>query len=124
MNRPRVLLIDDEDELVQTLVERLDLRGVEAEAATDGHQGLERIHHVPFDVVVADLKMPGISGLEVIDILRQRYPAVKVILITGHGCIEDEDEYYEAGVHRILMKPFGIDALVDAIHDVLKQQQA
>ncbi|MBZ0263420.1 response regulator [bacterium] len=124
MKTPKILLIDDEEELVTTLVERLEIRGMEAEAVTNGHEGLERMHHGEFDVVVADLKMPGLSGLETIDILREKYPQVKIILITGHGRGSDEelDQKLE-GVDNILMKPFDINTLVEKIREVLKNEE-
>lgn len=124
MSNPRVLLLDDEEELVQTLVERLELRNIDAKAATDGHAALEMISHEHFDVVVADLKMPGLGGLEVIEILRDRYPDVKILVITGHGRVEEERDLTISGVHEILMKPFSIDTLVTAINNALGQKEA
>ncbi|MBS1262505.1 MAG: Transcriptional regulatory protein tctD [Calditrichaeota bacterium] len=120
MSGPRVLLIDDEEELVTTLVERLEIRGIEAEAVTDGHAALELMSREPFDVVAADLKMPGLGGLEVIEILRERYPDVKILLITGHGRPDEEvKDYKVAGVHEVLVKPFSIDTLIASIRGAL-----
>ncbi|HEB85187.1 MAG TPA: response regulator, partial [Bacteroidetes bacterium] len=90
MKQYRVLLIDDEEELVSTLVERLELRGIEAEAVTRGQAALDLLEKKRFDVVVADLKMPGMSGLEVMRTIRETYPDTKVLMITGHGAEDDE----------------------------------
>ncbi|MCB2211352.1 response regulator [bacterium] len=119
MDKPRVLLIDDEEELVHTLVERLAYRNIEAVAEMDGHSALERITTEQFDVVIADLKMPGLSGMEVVEILRERYPHVKILLITGHGRLDEEIEMDIEGVHEVLIKPFKIDNLVASIHQAL-----
>ncbi len=116
----RVLLIDDEEELVTTLVERLEIRGICADAMTNGHDALEKMRDVDYHVVVADLKMPGLSGPEVIEIIKKRYPKVKIVLITGHGnTAHSEQEYPVNEIDEILMKPFHIDNLIEAISRVL-----
>ena len=81
----KILLIDDEEELVSTLQERLRMRNMEAEIATDGHSALERMRNEAFDVVVVDMKMPGLDGLDVRDTIHRLYPQVNVLLVTGHG---------------------------------------
>lgn len=120
MSNPRILLIDDEAELVQTLVERLAFRSIDAVAEMDGHSALERIQKESFDLVIADIKMPGLGGLEVVGILRERYPDVKIILITGHGLLDEEMEMDIEGVSEILIKPFSIDVLITAIKRALE----
>ncbi len=116
MENCRILLIDDELELVSTLVERLEIRGICADAVTNGHDALERMRDMPYDVIVADLKMPGLSGKEVIEITRARYPETKILLITGHGrSSHDEMEKNIPGVFEILMKPFNINQLISSI---------
>jgi DNA-binding NtrC family response regulator len=118
MKNLRVLLIDDEEELVATMQERLELRGITAEAVTTGHQGLERIQQSPFDVVVVDLKMPGLGGIEVVEVIRKVQPQVKVLLITGHGSGHGElDELANRG-YKILLKPFRIERLLAMICEV------
>lgn len=108
MNPLRVLLVDEEEEFVLTLVERLQLRGVTAKGVTSGKEAMELLQRERFDVVVADLKMPGIDGLEILKLVQQEFPQTKVILVTGHGG-QEEQEY---GDLEIMMKPFDIDALV------------
>jgi DNA-binding NtrC family response regulator len=115
MNKLRVLLIDDEEELVATMKERLELRGIEADAVTTGDRGLELIARKSYDVVVVDLKMPGLGGTEVVDLIKQRQPEIDVLLITGHGSGHGElDELVNRG-YRILLKPFKIDRLLSMI---------
>jgi CheY-like chemotaxis protein len=111
----KVLLIDDEEELVATLVERLQWRGIAAEAVTSGQAALQRMREATFDVVVADLKMPGLGGQEIMEIIQRDYPQVKVVLITGHGSGPDQNEDIPAGVRDVLLKPFKIDALIEKI---------
>lgn len=116
MSALRVLLVDDEEELVATLQERMSLRGIEARAVTDGHDALELMAEESFDVVVADLKMPGLGGLDIIDAIRRKHPGVKVLLVTGHGSEASvQDSVMERGC-EVLLKPFDIETLCERIH--------
>ena len=121
MDTPSLLLIDDEVELVTTLVERLKLRGLDAEAAVNGREALDRIGEKHFDVVVADLKMPVMGGLEVMQTLQRDYPAIKVVLITGHGSGEDQVQQLVERADGLLLKPFSIDSLIEKVREVTGQ---
>ena len=107
-----VLVVDDEVELAFTLVERLKIRGIEAEAVTSGVGALERIRDQRFDVVVLDVKMPGISGWDVIQKIKHERPDTQVILLTGHGSFEDAQKGMRAGAFDYLVKPVDIGDLV------------
>ncbi len=108
----RVLLIDDEKELVTTLSERLDLRGIANDWVTSGGAGLELVRKEPYDWVVVDLKMPGLSGFESIKAIKEIRPQARVILLTGHSAPEDLDHALELGADRYLVKPVDIDDLL------------
>jgi DNA-binding response OmpR family regulator len=108
----RVLLIDDEKELVTTISERLDLRGIANDWVTSGDAGLELIRKQPYDWVVLDLKMPGLSGFESIKAIKEIRPETRVILLTGHSAEEDLDHALELGADRYLVKPVDIDDLL------------
>jgi DNA-binding response OmpR family regulator len=110
MEKLKALLIDDEEELVTTLVERLRYRGVEAEYALDGYSALLMMREGDFDVVLLDLKMPGVGGREVLKRLRRDYPHVPVLLISGHGALESEAGL--EGVFDYLFKPVQVEDLV------------
>ena len=124
MSRIRVLLVDDEEELVATIQERLELRGIVAEAVTTGHDALERIQQSPFDVVVVDLKMPGLDGIDTVDVIRTRRPEIQVLLITGHGSGHGELEEAANRGYRILLKPFRIDRLIEMIREAATTGEA
>jgi len=124
MNEIRVLLIDDEEELVATLEERLGMRGIRAETATTVEQALERVRQVSFDVVVVDLKMPGLDGTEIVDRIRERHPRTGVLLITGHGSGHGELEQVTHRGYRILLKPFAFDRLVELIREAAQGGEA
>jgi DNA-binding NtrC family response regulator len=108
----RVLFVDDEEELVSTVVERLGLRGLEATGATSGREALDRVAAQPFDVVVLDVRMPGLGGLDVIKRLKQSHPDLEVILLSGHGAPEDVEVGLHLGAFDYLQKPVDLEDLV------------
>ena len=112
MDPLRVLIVDDEAELVSALEERLNLRGFQASGVTTGAEALSLLAELPFDVVVLDLKMPGLGGLEVIRRIKDEHPDLHVILLTGWGSEEDARKGQELGAYDYLMKPVKIDDLV------------
>lgn len=117
----RVLLIDDEEEFVTTLAERLRIRGIQTTVALSGEQALKSIEMNPPQVVILDMLLPGISGLDLLRHVRKRCPQIGVILITGRGMTEQEKQQAAAlGVHSELIKPVDIAHVFFEILDVLK----
>jgi DNA-binding NtrC family response regulator len=116
MTGPRVLIVDDEAELVSALVERLNLRGFRATGVTAGSEALERLATEPCDVVLLDVKMPGLGGLAVIQRIKAEHPGLHVILLTGHGSAQDATVGMDLGAFDYLMKPVKIADLVRILH--------
>ncbi len=112
----RVLIVDDERELVTALVERLDLRGIDAEGVHNGPEGLEKIRAQGYDVVLLDLKMPGMNGLEVIRRMHEEKPDLKIILLTGHCDAENTEKGKAAGAYDCLVKPVDISTLLELLN--------
>ena len=112
MEAIHVLIVDDEAELVSALCERLALRGFEAEGLTTGAEALTFLETEPCDVVLLDVKMPGLGGLEVIRLIKAERPTLAVILLTGHGSVKSVEEGMALGAFDYLMKPVKIDDLV------------
>lgn len=112
----RVLIVDDEEEFVNPLVERLNLRGFEARGVTTGEKALRLIDGNRFDVVLLDVKMPGLGGLDVIRSIREKHSRLQVILLTGHTSAQDERAGQELGCFEYLIKPVNIDQLVEIFH--------
>jgi two-component system OmpR family response regulator len=108
----RVLIVDDEEELVSALVERLNLRGFLAHGVTNGSAALAFLEEKACDVVLLDVKMPGLGGLEVIRRIKTADPQMEVILLTGHGSVKSVEEGMALGAFDYLMKPVKIDNLV------------
>jgi len=109
---PRILIVDDEEELVSALTERLNLRGFEAIGVTTGTEALDLIEREAFDVVLLDVKMPGLGGMEVIKRIKDTKPELEVVLLTGHGSSQAVEEGKALGAFDYLMKPIKIDALI------------
>lgn len=116
----RVLIVDDEEELVSTLVERLRLRGIEARGAITGAEALTLIERDNFDVAVVDVKMPGIGGMEVMEGLLTKRPDLQVILLTGRGSEIESEKGLKAGAFAYLMKPIDIEELVKKMREAAK----
>jgi len=111
----RVLIVDDEEELVSALEQRLNLRGLEAKGVTTGAEALAYLAEMPCDVVLLDVKMPGIGGLELIKRIKEERPDLQVILLTGWSSAEDAEKGKRLGAYDYLMKPVKIDDLVKAL---------
>ncbi|MBN2034333.1 MAG: response regulator [Deltaproteobacteria bacterium] len=116
----RVLLVDDEEELVVTLAERLGLRGIEADWVTNCEAALETVKHKHFHVAVLDIKLPRMSGLTLKRKIESLAPDMKFIFMTGHGSKEDfEEGTAEAGDSYYLLKPVDIESLADKIREIV-----
>ena len=122
MNKLRVLLIDDEEELVTTLVERLGYRGIDAEYSLDGIDALSKMRDGNFQIVILDLKLPGMGGLEVLKRINRDYPDVPVLLITGHGSPEGEAEPIPDGAYDYLVKPVDLEFLVAKMQEAIESK--
>ena len=120
MDHLRVLLVDDEEELVSALVERLAYRGIEAKFVLNGPEALGLIREEAFDVVVLDLKLPGMSGVEVHDTITREHPDLPVILITGHGA-PPEQLGLPPGDFVFLEKPVALNLFIEKIKETAKK---
>lgn len=119
----KVLIVDDEEDLVTALVERLELRGIEADYAVDGLGALLKMRDERFDVVVLDLKLPGMGGQEVLRRMKKEYPDVPVLLITGHGALESDPESTPNGAFDYLLKPVQLEDLVAKMREAVKDNE-
>jgi CheY-like chemotaxis protein/cytidylate kinase len=111
----KVLLVDDEREFVQTLSERLVMRDMGSAITYDGESALELAKEDEPEVMILDLKMPGIDGIEVLRRIKETQPAIEVIILTGHGSEEDRKICMDLGAFAYLHKPVDINELSDTI---------
>ncbi|MBD3299626.1 MAG: response regulator [candidate division Zixibacteria bacterium] len=119
MKRLKVLLVDDEEELVAPLIERLKLRDYEAVGVLDGAEAIEMVKEREFDVVVLDVKMPGLGGLEVMRQIKAVRPDLAIILLTGRGSSKESDIGIEQGAYDYLIKPIDIKDLIRKMNDAV-----
>ena len=112
MKDMKLLLVDDEEEFVKALAERLKMRDLRSDTVLDGEEALSFVEDQEPDVMVLDLKMPGIDGMEVLRQVRKAYPNIQVIILTGHGTEKHEEEAKRLGAFDYLEKPVNLDVLV------------
>ena len=117
-----VLLVDDEEEFLETLVKRLQKREVKATGVHSGEDALAFLEKNPVDVVVLDVRMPGMDGIETLRALKRQYPLTEVIMLTGHASLEVAIEGMELGAFDYLMKPVEIDDLLYKLQDASKRR--
>ena len=115
MKTIRLLLVDDEDDFRQTIAKRLAKRGLLPEQAANGNECLSILEKKAMDVVVLDVKMPGMSGIEVLRNITAKYPKTEVILLTGHAIASDGVEGIKSGAFDYLMKPIELEHLFNKI---------
>ncbi len=111
----RILLVDDEKDFVQTLSERLKMRQFASEVVYNGQEALDFTDQEETEVMVLDLKMPGIDGFEVLRKIKQTKPGIEVIILTGHGSEKDKNVCMDLGAFAYLQKPADIDQLTDTM---------
>lgn len=111
----KLLIADDELEFATTLVARLELRNFAVTMVNSGSDALEAVEADTPDVLLLDLKMPDLDGLEVLARLRKNYPDLKVIILTGHGSFEAGREGMELGAYDYIMKPVDLNRLIEVV---------
>ncbi len=111
----KLLLVDDEEEFRRTIAKRMKLRGIVSEQSASGEECLSVLEKKAMDVVVLDVKMPGMSGIEALHHIKKKYPKIEVILLTGHATTQDGVEGIKAGAFDYLSKPIELDHLLEKI---------
>lgn len=118
----KVLLVDDEIAFVNTLAQRLRMRKLLVDTVYDGEQALSYIKEIEPDVIVLDLKMPGLHGIEVLREIKKIKREIQVIILTGHGTDKDEEEAKKLGGFDFLRKPADIDLLMRKIKEAFSEK--
>jgi DNA-binding NtrC family response regulator len=118
----KVLIADDEVEFASTIVARLNLRSFAASMANSGKAALAAIEQECPDVLLLDLKMPDLDGLEVLASLKEQYPTLAVIILTGHGSFEAGRKGMELGAYDYIMKPVDLNLLMTKIEDAFQSK--
>src|ERR1051325_1106017 len=113
--KPRILLIEDDAGIVGGLKKELQAEGYDISVAERGDRGLAQAEEPPFEVVITDLKMPGLSGLELVERLHVAKPKLPIILMTAFGTTETAIEATKLGAYDYLLKPFDMGEMLDLL---------
>ena len=124
MSKPYVMLVDDEADFIETMSKRLQKREFKVLTATDGKSALDLVsENRNLEVMILDVKMPGMDGLEVLAEMKKTYPLIEVIMLTGHATIESAIEGMKGGAFDYLMKPCEIDQLVAKVEEAAEKKR-
>ena len=118
-----LLLVDDEESLRSVVAERLTDHGFEVVQAADGESALKALDGFAFDVIVSDLRLPGLDGRQVIDAALTRYPGIVAIVVTGYGTVKDAVDIIKRGAADFISKPFQFDELMHVLTNALEQKR-
>jgi DNA-binding NtrC family response regulator len=122
MDSSKILLVDDEVDFLETLIRRLEKRNVNAAGVQSGEEALQSLDQHAVDVVVLDVKMPGMEGIQVLREIKKRQPAVEVIMLTGHANVEAAFEGMKLGAFDYLIKPVNIEELLKKIQNACEKK--
>ena len=122
-DQKHLLLVDDEDALRQVVAERLAEEGFDVTQAADGEAALKALDGFAFDVIVSDLRLPGVDGRQVIDAALSRYPGIVAIVVTGYGTVKDAVDVIKRGAADFIAKPFQFDELMHVLNNALEQKR-
>jgi DNA-binding NtrC family response regulator len=111
----KLLIVDDEVEFLDTIAERLESRGFLVTKATDGEQALAAVNHDRFDLALVDLRMPGMDGSKLLEILKSEHRFLEVIILTGHSSVEAAVECTKLGAFDFLVKPYDLEKLLEVL---------
>jgi len=118
-----VLIVDDEEDFLETLINRLNKRQVDASGARSGEEALRLLKEKTFDVVILDVKMPGgMNGIEALREIKKIQPLAEVILLTGHASVETSIEGMKLGAFDYLLKPIKLDDLLKKIAQAIEKK--
>jgi DNA-binding NtrC family response regulator len=118
-----LLIVDDEAALRQAIAERLTDHGFIVEQAGSGEDAVQRLSDFAFDIILTDLRLPGIDGRQVLDAALERYPEIIAIVITGYGTVKDAVEAIKQGASDFITKPFQFDALLHVLNSAVEQRR-
>jgi DNA-binding NtrC family response regulator len=118
----RVLIVDDEPDFLETIVKRLRKRKVDATGISSGETALELLEKEHFDVVILDVRMPGMDGIETLREMKRLRPLMEVIMLTGHASVESGMEGMQFGAFDYVMKPANIEDLLEKVRQAYQRK--
>lgn len=122
MENLRVLVVDDELDFLETIVKRLQRRKVDVTGVDSGKAALELLDREHFDVVILDVRMPGVDGIETLKEMKKKRPLMEVIMLTGHASVESGMQGMQLGAFDYMMKPASINDLLEKIQQAYERK--
>ena len=111
----KLLIVDDEEDFLKSISERLGMRDFDVTTATEGKLAIKVAKKGKFDVAILDMKMPGMDGMELLQILKKKHKFLEVIILTGHGAIDSAVEATKLGAYSYLEKPYDFEKLLEVL---------
>ena len=124
MSRTSILILDDEPIVSKRLQPSLEKKGYEVETFTESMKALQRLRERDFDIVITDLKMEGVDGMQILAEVKKRSPRTEVIVITGFATMQTAKESFQQGVLDFLAKPFKLGEITEVIRRAEEKQRA
>ena len=121
--KTRVLIVDDEEEFVQALSERLKIRDYDVTTSLAGSGAIDEIKRYNFDVVILDVLMPGTDGIDVLRTIKNLKPLIEVIMLTGHATVETAIDGMKLGAYDFLLKPCETEELISKINNAYEKKR-
>jgi len=123
MEKMRMMLVDDEERFLSTTEKLLVKKGFDVVTAAGGREALEILDRKTVHVVILDVKMPGMDGIETLKEIKARFPLVEVIMLTGHATVESAVDGLKSGATDYLMKPTGLDELIEKAEEAFEKRR-
>jgi len=117
-----LLIVDDEEPFLDSIKKRLEVRGFNVLCVNRGEKAIEAAGKQPIDIALVDLKMPGISGEETLEVLKREHKWLEVVILTGHGSLDSAVFCTKSGAHSYLQKPCDLEQLLDVLKDAYKKK--
>jgi DNA-binding NtrC family response regulator len=122
-DKTSILIVDDEEVVRRSHLRSLEVTGCRTEAAEDGRRALEVMEEHPFDVVLLDLRMPGLDGMDVLKTIKERWPDSEVVVITGYPTLDSAKQALRLGAQNYIAKPVGPDDILKAANEAMTQKR-
>ena len=122
MDKFKLMVVDDEVDFLETIVKRLQARGIDVTGVESGYQALEVLDQRSPDVIILDVKMPGMDGIETLREIKKKKPLTEVIMLTGHASVESGIQGMQLGAFDYLMKPIALDELLEKVRQAYEKK--
>ncbi len=123
MEKFKVMIVDDEIDFLETIVKRLKARSIDVSGVESGYQALEVLAERQPDVIILDVKMPGMDGIETLREIKKKSPLTAVIMLTGHASVESGIQGMQLGAFDYVMKPVALDELLEKVRQAFERKQ-